>query len=94
MSEYIKKTKLNTNVAEMALFILKEINEKLKAKGWSRCLQNNDFVFVKTDKFPYCWDVIKLIQKHLSDDKWECKMTHYVKTNDAYLYTWNFSIKK
>lgn len=94
MEHYIKRTKENTNIIEMSIFLLKNINEKLKAKGWSRHLQKNDFVLINTNKYPYCWDVIKLIQKYLSDENWECKLTHYLSRDNMYSYTFNLNRRK
>lgn len=84
----------DTNIMEMSLFFAKKINEKLEAKGWNRSLQKDDFVFINTDKYGYCWDSVRLLQKYFSDDKWECRMTHYVKTEGLYSYTFSFRIKK
>lgn len=84
----------NIDLMEMSLFFLRKIKEKLNAKGWSRALQKDDFVFINSTQYEYCWDCVRLIQKYLSDEKWECKMTHYLKTNGVYSYTWSFRLKK
>ncbi|MBR6516924.1 MAG: hypothetical protein IKT40_08840 [Bacilli bacterium] len=91
----LKNTKLvkKTNVANMVIFFVKEINEKLKSKGWSRSLIKDDFVMVNSKDYHYCWDAINLIQRYLSDDNWECRMTHYIKNNNVGSYTWNFRRK-
>ncbi len=84
----------NIDIMKMTLFFAKKINEKLQAKGWNRSLLKDDFVFINTNEFGYCWDSIRLLQKYLSDDKWECRMTHYVKAEGLYSYTFSFRIKK
>ena len=95
MSKYVKRTFENTNVIDMSIFMLKSIKENLDAKGWNRSLLNGEIVRVSSSEYPYCWDAIKLIQKHLSDDVWECKMTSFLKTtNNTNYYTWSFKRKK
>lgn len=90
-----KKTKFNTYFVENNLYFLTEIHKKLKLKNWSRNGDTNCTVCLLTNKFPYCWDSIKLIQKRLSDKKWECKMTHFLRssTDGSCSYTWEFKKK-
>ena len=93
---YTKNTKANTNFIETNLYFLTEINKKLKIKNWDREGDTNCTVSMLTDKHPYNWDSIKLIQKSLSDKKWECKMTHFLRssTDGSCSYTWEFKKKK
>lgn len=94
MGKYVKRTFENTDVVGMSIFFLKNIHENLSAKGWNRSLTMGETVRITTEKYPYCWDSIKLIQKHLSDEKWECKLTSFLKTEqNIYQYTWTFKKK-
>ena len=93
---YTKNTKYNTKFVETNLFFLTEINKKIKLKNWKRDGDTNCTISMLTDKYPYCWDSIKLIQKTLSDDKWDCKMTTFLRssTDGSCSYTWEFKKKK
>ena len=93
---YSKNTKGNTNFVETNLFFLKEIDKKMKLRNWTRESDNNISISLLTNKHPYCWDSINLIQKRLSDSKWECKMTHFLRssTDGSCSYTWDFKKKK
>ena len=90
-----KKTKFNTNFIETNLYFLTEINKRLKDKNWTRESNESCVVAMVTDKYPYCWDSISLIQKRLSDNKWDVKMTNFQRSQNGYnSYTWRFSLKK
>ena len=90
---YQKKTFANTNVIVIAIDFLKEIKKKLDEKGWERSFLFDEQVKIAT-QHDYCWDAIRLIQKHLSDYHWECRMTNFLKAANENYFTFTFKRKK
>lgn len=86
-----KKTKYNTLFKETNLYFLKEIKNRLESKNWSKQSMGTYYVCMATEKYPYCWDSISLIEKRLSINGWQCKMTNFYKSEKGVnSYTWRF----
>ena len=81
------------DIPKANLFFIKKIKDELKKKCWSFDSMNGEYVCITTQDFSYCYDVIRLIEKYISDKKWVCKMICYRKgEKDFYNYT--FEMKK
>ena len=82
-------------IPKTVLFFITEINKRLREKSFNKNKDESCVVIVSSKDIGYNWDAIKVIQKHYSCDDWECKMTHFYKTeNKKYnIYTWSFDKK-
>lgn len=75
--------------ANTMLFFLIAIKDRLNIKGWNRNeSNNNEFALIKSDNISYSWNIIKLIEKSLSDNKWKCKLNKYYLNDNTYNYLW------
>lgn len=81
-----KKNEIPTSI----LFFINNINKILEEKKWDKNSNESTFTVISSPH-PYDWTTIKIVQKHYSKDKWECKMTHFYKNNDKNIYTWSFN---
>lgn len=79
MEKYIKKTKENTNIPEWCLHVLKKIQEKFNDRNINLDVMKSSFniPIVTSDKYPYCFDAIKVVQRTFIPYGWKCIMTHY-----------------
>lgn len=88
---------LNTRklIPSIVYFFLIEINKRLEEKKFNKKKDNECTAIILSKDVGYNWDAIKVVQKHYSNDGWECKMTHYYKTEDKKynIYTWSFERK-
>lgn len=75
------------------LFFLKKIKEELNKKCWNYNKSCGEYVYITTQEFSYCYDVMKYIQKRLSNKTWECKMIYYCK-GDKGFFNYTFQMKK
>ena len=90
-----KKTKFNTKFKETNLYFLSELKKRLKEKNWSKDSSGSFIVCMASADYPYCWDSVSLVQKRLSIDGWDCKMTNfYISEKGINSYTWRFTKKK
>lgn len=83
-------------IPKVVLFFIEEIEKRLAAKGFNKKVDDNCVAIISSTEILYNWDAIKVVQKHYSKDGWECKMTHFYKTEDKKynIYTWTFNRKK
>lgn len=90
-----KKTRFNTKFKENNLYFLKEIKKRLAIKNWTKDSNDSYVVCMATSDYPYCWDSVSLVEKRLSIDGWNCKMTNFFKSeNGINSYTWRFTKHK
>lgn len=85
--------KTNKFIVRSNLFFIKKIKEILKNKKWNINSNKNETISVDTDEFEYCYKVNKTVEKHLSNDKWQLKMTSYYKTSDKFYYVFQMKLK-
>lgn len=85
--------KTNKFIARANLFFFKKIKECLINKKWDINGEKNEFISVDTDEFEYCHKVNKILEKRLSNDKWQFKMTSYYKTNNKFYYMFQIKLK-
>lgn len=81
------------DIPKANLFFIKNIKNELKKKCWSFDNMRGECVHITTQDFSYCYDVVKLIEKHISDKKWICKMIYYCKSEKGF-YNYTFEMKE
>ena len=84
--------KNNRFIVRSNLFFIKKIKEGLENKKWNANENKNETVSIETDEFEYCFKVTKILEKRLSNDKWQLKMVSYYKNNNRFYYC--FQMKK
>ena len=84
------------SIPKTVYFFLTEIDKRLKEKNFNKNKSNECIATVLSKDIIYNWDAIKIVQKHYSDNNWECKMNHYYRSDDKkyHIYTWVFNKKK
>ena len=79
-------------IATSAIAYLSEIKKKLEARNWAPFNLNEEIVVVSFPNIPYNFEAVQLVQKHLSKNGWNCKLTHfYITHSNRYSYTFTFS---
>lgn len=96
--EYKKRTKKDINFPAYLHALIVAFNKRLKSKDWTRSAKCNCIVctLVKGSNMKYCSDGIEVLQRILSDDKWDVSLRRYKvseATKDAYVYTWYIESK-
>lgn len=81
------------DIPKANLFFIKNIKDELKKKCWNFDNMRGECVHITTQDFSYCYDVVKLIEKHISDKKWICKMIYYCKSENGF-YNYTFEMKE
>lgn len=80
------------DIAKSAIAYLSEIKKKLEARSWTPFNLNEEIVVVSFPNIPYNFEAVQLVQKHLSKNGWNCKLTHfYITHSNRYSYTFTFS---
>jgi hypothetical protein len=81
------------DIPKANLFFIKNIKDELKKKCWSFDNMRGECVYITTQDFSYCYDVVRLVEKHISDKRWICKMIYYCKSENGF-YNYTFEMKK
>ena len=84
--------KTNKFIVKSNLFFIKKIKETLENRKWNANGDKNEIISIDTDEFEYCYKVNKILEKYLSNNKWQLKMTSYYKAGNKFYYV--FQMRK
>jgi hypothetical protein len=81
------------DIPKANLFFIKKIKDELNKKCWSFDSVKGEYVYITTQDYAYCYDVVRLIEKHIANKIWVCKMIYYCKGEKGF-YNYTFEMKK